>query len=410
MDAKRIVIIGTGFAGFWSAFSAQRLINTQNQQDAIHVVVIAPEAKMVIRPRLYEANPDAMGVPLAELFKAGGIEFMQGTVETIDIAQHNLEVFSPPGTKTSMTFDRLILAAGSAVYLPPALSGLEDHAFSIDSQSEAVKLDRHIEQLSTQPDCDARNTIVVCGAGFTGLELAAELPKRLGGILHGPNIILIDSSSTLGATLGPGPRAYIQQAVVKLGIEVKLNAQITSITSKGLTLASGERIVSSTVIWTAGVRATPLTQQISGSRDALSRLHVDEHLRVPGCEHVFATGDAAAALADTTGHYTMMSCQHALVLGRFSGFNAAADLIGQPLKEYSQPKYVTCLDLGSWGAVFTNGWDREVKLTGMMAKKVKKMINQKMIYPPQSAAKALGLAEPSAVEGTSGIFRQLFQL
>lgn len=79
-----------------------------------------------------------------------------------------------------------------------------------------------------------------------------------------------------------------------------------------------------------------------------------------------------------------MSCQHAMNLGRSAGHNVAADLLGHPTRPYRQPKYVTCLDLGPWGAVYTEGWDRQVKMKGAEAKRLKNRINTERIYPPRA--------------------------
>lgn len=114
-----------------------------------------------------------------------------------------------------------------------------------------------------------------------------------------------------------------------------------------------------TVIWTAGVRASALTQQIPAQRDAFGRLHVDSNLSVKGVDAVFATGDVAYAATDDDGNYAAMSFQHAMNLGRSAGHNVAADLLGLAPIPYRQPRYVTCLDLGPWGAVYTEGWERK---------------------------------------------------
>jgi len=85
-------------------------------------------------------------------------------------------------------------------------------------------------------------------------------------------------------------------------------------------------------------------------------------------------------------------------LGRSAGHNVAADLLGQPPIPYSQPKYVTCLDLGPWGAVYTEGWDRQVKLSGAEAKALKTRINTEWIYPPSAnRAEALASADPRRI-------------
>ncbi|KAE8168630.1 pyridine nucleotide-disulfide oxidoreductase family protein [Aspergillus tamarii] len=394
----RIIIIGTGFSGVWSAFSAKRIINLSQKKNDIEVLVISPEPTLVIRPRLYEANAASFTRDLGPMFEEAGIKFFQGIVKTIDPDVHTVFVQSASGLESSFDYDRLILAAGSSVVRPRSITGIEQHAFDIDSLKSAVELEAHIENLASLPPSPARNTFVVCGGGFTGLEIVTELPKRLA---HIPNhrIILIDNSKDVGQALGRGPRPVIAQALEDLGIEVKLGSSVAAIDADSIVLASGERIASKTAIWTAGVRATPLTQQIPGRKDGLGRLQVDEHLRVPSSRDIFATGDAAAALSDTLGHYTMMSCQHAIPLGRVSGYNAAADLLDEHLIAYTQPAYVCCLDLGSSGAVVTEGWDRDVNMTGGLAKRVKGYINRDVIYPPIDSRKALEEAVPVELNG-----------
>ncbi|KAL1851977.1 hypothetical protein Daus18300_012400 [Diaporthe australafricana] len=394
--SNRIIIIGAGFAGLWSALSAKRLINLRNRADSIKVLVIAPEASLVLRPRLYEANAASMVHPLGALFDSAGIEFFQGKVESIDTTAHTLHVQPTSDIESEIPFsyDRLILAAGSSVRKPQGVAGLDEFAFDIDGLDSAARFEEHINGLSSLPESSAHDTIVVCGAGFTGLELAAELPKRLLGQIANPRVVLVESADQLGPGLGPGPRPVIAQALGDLKVEVRTGTAVSSVDAEGLTLTSGERIETKTIVWTAGVVATPLTHQICGPKDSFSRLQVDQTLRTLSTEHVFATGDAAHALADGKDHHALMSCQHALQLGRVSGHNAVADLLAEPMMEYSQAAYICCLDLGPWGAVIGRGWEREVGLTGHRAKKVKEHINQKAIYPPDDASEALNLANP----------------
>lgn len=105
-----------------------------------------------------------------------------------------------------------------------------------------------------------------------------------------------------------------------------------------------------------------------GERDGFGRLRVDEHLKVAGQAHIYATGDVAWAAVDDLGNHALMTCQHAIPMGRHSGNNAVADLLGLAPVMYRQPKYVTCLDLGGWGAAFSEGWERELKLQGQEGK------------------------------------------
>ncbi|MYN08576.1 FAD-dependent oxidoreductase ['Massilia aquatica' Lu et al. 2020] len=140
--------------------------------------------------------------------------------------------------------------------------------------------------------------------------------------------------------------------------------KVTRLLGSGVELADGSRIAAGTVIWTGGMRASALTEQGSGQRDPLGRLHVALDLSVTGAAHVYAAGDVTLAATDDHGNHAMMACQHAIDMGRYAGHNVAADLLGLPTMPYQQPFYVTCLDLGGAGAVYTEGWHREVKLTG----------------------------------------------
>src|SRR5690606_7616236 len=140
----------------------------------------------------------------------------------------------------------------------------------------------------------------------------------------------------------------------------------------GVVTADGRSFAAATVIWTAGMRANPLAAQIGGEIDRFGRVHADPYLRAPGADGIYVSGDVARAATDDQGNVAAMSCQHALSLGRVAGYNAVAELVGLPLHPYSQPKYVTCLDIGPWGALYTEGWDRQVKLTGEEGKALKR--------------------------------------
>jgi len=207
----------------------------------------------------------------------------------------------------------------------------------------------------------------------------------------------VDTASRIGASLGDGPSAAIRQALVTAGVEERTGLTITSADSTGVVLSSGERIACQTLVWTTGMRASPLAAEISTRTDALGRIAVTRELRVAGIDHVFAAGDVAHAEADV-GHAILQSCQHAQVTGRFAGYNAAADLADLPLQAYRQPLYTTCLDLGASGAVLTTGWDRTVEATGELAKAIKRRINTQLIYPPAAPDAILASASPSVMD------------
>lgn len=382
---RRIVVVGAGFAGMWSALSAARLLDMHKASD-VEVVVIAPEPVLHVRPRLYEDSPAAMAAPLLPLFRETGIRFIRGIVDAIDTAAMAVSLVSKTGEHSSLIYDRLILASGSQLYRP-GIPGLKDFAFSIDQLDEASELDTHLKNLPQRPDTIARNTAVIIGGGFTGIELAAEMPARLNRILGQASVcrtIVVEQADVIGPELGATPRPIIEQALQSQGVELRLGTTVSSIDSEGVTTSSGERVAAETVIWTAGMRANPLTKHIPGERDTLGRVIVDRALRAPAVPTVFVAGDVGRAATDDEGNVTLMSCQHALLLGRSAGNNAAADLLGLAMIPYAQPQYGTTLDLGPWGAVQTQGWDRALLSAGPDTKPLKHFINSKLIYPPRA--------------------------
>lgn len=389
---SNILIIGAGFAGVWSALSAARLLD-QAQRADINISVLAPQPELRIRPRFYEADVHGMKAPLGELFEAVGIHFIPGNADSIDTEGRSVSYTDAQGHRQQIAYDRLILAAGSQV-ARPAVPGLAEHAFDVDQMESAMRLEQHLVGLATLPASPARNTVVVCGGGFTGIETATEMPARLRAILGASaavRVVVVDRGAQVGAALGAGITPSIIAACEQAGVEWKAGASVVAVDAGGVTLDNGEHIASNTVIWTVGVKASPLTGQVAGERDNFGRLKVDGHLKVLGQDHVYATGDTAWAAVDELGNHALMTCQHAIPMGRHSGNNAAADLLGLQPVVYRQPKYVTCLDLGEWGATFSEGWERELKLHGQEGKDLKRQINSVWIYPP-AADRALALA------------------
>ncbi|MBR0690108.1 NAD(P)/FAD-dependent oxidoreductase [Bradyrhizobium manausense] len=397
----RLVIIGAGFAGMYAALSAARLRDIQGASpDELEIALIAPEPTLVVRPRLYEAKPETLTAPLLDVLKSIDVVYVQGSAETIDTKSRMVQVSTAAGTRKTLSYDRLVVATGSRLFRPN-IPGLAEHGFSVDSLDDAIALDRHLHSLADRPARNGRDTIVVAGGGFTGIEAATEMPGRLRAILGKetrPRVIIVERNGAIAPDMGAGPRPVIEDALRKLGVETRVGAGVSSLDETGVTLSNGERIEAETVVWAAGIRAAPLTQQIPAERDNSGRLLVDQDLRVTSVPGVFATGDAAKAACDDTGNFALMSCQHATRMGAFAGNNAAAELLGVPTKPYHQKAYVTCLDLGEAGAVFTRGWERKVEMIGDVAKKTKHEINTVWIYPPRAErAAALASADPEHV-------------
>ena len=311
--SKRILIIGSGFAGLQGALGAARVFENEGKTAGVEIALVAPEPVLHMRPRLHEREPERMGTPITAQLEAVGVRYIEGTVERIHELDRRVEAVTVTGERIGIDYDRLLLTTGSKTFRPD-VPGLWEHAFSVDQYDEAVALDKHLKGLAKHAPTAARNTVV-------------------------------------------------------------------SLDENGVTTADGKRIDAMTVGWTRGVRANALAEQIVAQRDHLGRLHVSADLRVNAATGVFAAGDVAVAATDDQGNHTMMACQHAIDLGRYAGHNIAADLLGLPVIPYRQPFDVTCLNLGAWGAVYTEGWERDVKMLG--AKALKTRINTEWIYPPR---------------------------
>jgi NADH dehydrogenase len=393
----RILVLGSGFAGLWAAVGAARkLAELGIPRGQVEILVVDRNAYHGIRVRNYEPDLGNVAIPLPEVLDPIGVKHLTAEVKAIDVARQQVVVAGPRGQESS-AYDRLVLALGSQLVRPP-VPGLAAHGFDVDTYAAGVRLNAHIASLGTRPPSQGRSTIVVVGAGFTGIEVATEMPEKLRHALANGagRVILLDPNPLVGATIGDHARPVICDALTSLGIETRLGAKVSAIDAGAITLASGEIIPTQTVVWCGGMRANPLTTALPGTRDALGRLAVDPFMRVDGLANVFAAGDVASSLVDGV-HSTVMSCQFARPMGRFAGHNVVADLFGEPMLPLRIDWYVTVLDLGGWGALYTVGWDRRVFSTGREAKAIKEMINRKRIYPPRhgTAQEILAAAAPT---------------
>ncbi|MFK4584506.1 NAD(P)/FAD-dependent oxidoreductase [Bradyrhizobium ottawaense] len=382
----RIVVLGAGFAGLWAAIGAARKRDEIGAVSDIEICVIDRNPYHNIRVRNYEVDLREVAIPLPKLLDPVGVRHEIGEVEAIDPAWREISLVTSSGEQT-LAYDRLVLALGSEV-MRPDIPGLAEHAFDVDTYVAALRLEDHLASLGRSAPAPGRSTVVVVGAGFTGIEVAAEMPDRLAraGIAGSRRIILVDPNPAVGATIGAPARPVIETALAALDVETRLGVRVVSVEAAGIRLSSGEFIPAQTVIWCAGMRASPLAARFPDARDRLGRLLVDSFMRVADVGGVFAAGDVASSVVDGL-HPTVMSCQFARPMGRFAGHNVVADLAGLPMLPLRIDWYVTVLDLGGWGALYTEGWDREVKATGQAAKATKNIINRKRIYPPLTGSK-----------------------
>jgi NADH dehydrogenase len=383
---KRIVVVGAGFAGLWSAVGAARKLDELRvPTDQVEVVVINGTPYHSIRVRNYEQPLDDTLVPLSDVLDPVGVRWIQGIVRSVDLSTRQVEI-DVDGQVQWLDYDRLILAAGSEL-VRPGIPGLREFAFDVDTFQGAGKLQEHLLQLPRLPESAGRLLVVVVGAGLTGIELAAELPARLRRVVgdSGRNpvrVILADRSAKIGQAMG-GAQPVIEEALNALGVELLPGVALGAVTRDGILLTGGKRIDAATIVWCGGMRASSLTEQFPVMLDPFGRVPVDSFLRLDNVPGVFAAGDCARILIDGA-RPSVMSCQHGRPMGRYAGHNAVCDLLGLPMLPLHIDWYTTILDLGPWGAVYTEGWDRRLASQGDDAKQTKRTINCERIYPPRT--------------------------
>jgi NADH:ubiquinone reductase (H+-translocating) len=393
---KRILVLGAGFAGLIAAVGAARKLAELNiGKDDIAVSVVNRDLWHAIRVRNYETDLSDVRVPLEDVLGPINVDLVVGEVAGIDCERRTVTVNQDGGVE-ALGYDRLVFALGSELVRPP-IPGLAEYGFDIDTYDAAARLSAHLEGLPGRPASPGRFTALVVGGGLTGVEAAAELATRLRAIAgaEASRVILADRAARIGSNMGDGACTVIDAALGALEVETRPGVTMASVEAEGARLASGESIAAATVVWCGGMRAHPLAASLPGRHDRFGRVEVDRFLRVTAADGVFAAGDVAAALVDGE-HASVMSCQHARPMGRIAGHNAVCDMLGEPMIPIDIGWYVTCLDLGEWGAVYTEGWDRRVAATGAAAKETKRTINCVRIYPPRSRdpAEILAAAAP----------------
>ena len=222
----RLVIIGAGFAGMYAALSAARLRDIQGvSPEELEIALVAPEPTLVIRPRLYEPKPETLTAPLLDVLKAIDVVYVRGHAETIDTKSRKVEIVVAENKRRTLAYDRLVVATGSRLFRPN-IPGLAEHGFSVDSLDDAIALDRHLHSLANRPASTARDTVVVAGGGFTGIEAATEMPRgcapssaRMPNRACSSSIAMRRSPLIWAQAPGPSSRTRCASSVWKLGSE-----------------------------------------------------------------------------------------------------------------------------------------------------------------------------------------------
>lgn len=333
---RHILIVGAGFSGVSAALSAALFLDKEKCTD-ISITVLSP---LPLVPKGFDFDDPgvrAMDALVVKLFGADRIKYVAGIADKIDVLGHRVIYTAAQEVHSWISYNKLILAAGSHM-VKPNLEGVE-HAFDISPLDASACMEKHLAALNYYPNSDARNTVVICGGGFAGLESATRIPARLRSSLGADtkiNVIVIDCSSEIGSRVDAGRNPSLANAVAERGIEWYVNAKVASLDTNGITLVGGRRIESKTVVWATGYRASDLTEHISGERDALGRLFVDPKLQVTTQKDIYAVGDVAFLSEVDDGYYPTVSYQTASFMGDLAGYNVVAELLGHSRKNFIQ--------------------------------------------------------------------------
>ncbi len=223
---QHLIVLGAGFAGLWSAVAAAKALDERGiGPEEVAVTVVNATPWHSIRVRNYEADLSGTRVPLADILQPIGVHLVVADVSDLNVGER---------TVTCDRGGQIVLSlATTAWFLPLAADwsgrrsrGFGSTRFDVDTYEAASRLGQHLAELAGRPRSPGRDTVLVIGAGLTGIEVAAEMPGRLRSILGDdqqarPRVILADRASRIGSDMGDSAEPVIAQALAALGVETR---------------------------------------------------------------------------------------------------------------------------------------------------------------------------------------------
>ena len=367
-ERKRVVIVGGGFAGIAAAHALRHA-------DA-EVVLIDRRNHHIFQPLLYQVatavlSPAEIAAPIRQLeAKQRNVSVLLAEVTGVDFGSRSIEAFSGVGVR-KIPFDYLVVATG----MRPSYFGHDDfarYAPGLKSLNDAETIRAKILdafELAAMTEDDGERarqmTFVLVGAGPTGVELAASLAHMVRVTLRGnfrridpskSEIILLDAGNRVLPTFAESLSRRVTRRLTKLGVKVMTAVKVETVDEQGV-VAGGTRIPSATVLWTAGVAASPLPKMLGGKTDRAGRALVDSFLKVVDAPGVFVVGDAASVIQNE--HPVPGVAQAAIQEGRYVGRLIAKELKGRkvtrPFRYFDKGNMAV---VGKNYAVLERGWLR----------------------------------------------------
>ncbi|MDX6414379.1 MAG: hypothetical protein QOH23_1789 [Gaiellaceae bacterium] len=325
------LVLGGGFAGGYVA----RLLGKRG------ATIVSPENFMLYTPMLPEAasgtlEPRHVVVPLRMMCPHA--ELLLGRATSLDREHKRVHIETEDGA-TVVRYDRLVVALGAVSRTLP-IPGLADHALGFKGLADAIHLRNHILRrleaaASAATDEERRRelTFVFVGAGYAGVEALAELADLVRDALrYYPELahtqhqwVLVDAAPKILPEIPTGLGDYAAHELARRGVDIRVGTTLESVEPHAAVLSDGDRILTSTVVWTAGVRANPSNGLLGLPLDERGRVRVDSTLRVEEEEHVWALGDGARVPNTATPEsFDPPTCQHALRQARRLAKNLVA--------------------------------------------------------------------------------------
>src|SRR5215472_14954044 len=337
-ERKRIVIIGGGFAGI---AAAQALRHADAE-----IVLIDRRNHHIFQPLLYQVatavlSPAEIAAPIRQLeVRQRNVSVLLAEVTGLDVASRTIEASTLGAGVRKIAFDYLVVATG----MRPSYFGHDEFArFApglknlTDAETIRAKILGAFELAATTEDERERArqmTFVLVGAGPSGVELAASLAQMVKVTLRGnfrridpaqASIILLDAGKRVLPTFAESVSRKVAKRLERLGVKVVTDVKVETVDEQGV-IVGGDRIPSATVLWTAGVAATPIPKMLGTKTDRAGRALVDPFLKVVDAPGVFVVGDAASVMQNE--HPVPGVAQAAIQEGRYVGRLIAQELKG----------------------------------------------------------------------------------
>ncbi len=370
-ERARILVVGGGYVGMYTALRLQRKLKRELDRAEAEITIVTPDPYMTYQPFLPEAaagsiSPRHVVVPLRRVLDRCRI--LVGEVTAIDHAKRTASVttLATEEERTGaeqLSYDELVLAPGSIARTLP-IPGLADHGIGFKTVEEAIGLRNHvIEQMdiasSTRDPAirDAALTFVFVGGGYAGVEALGELEdmaRYTARYYHNVRPedmkwILVEATGRILPEVGEEMGRYTVSELRRRNIDVRLNTRLESCVDRVAVLSDGNRFPTRTLVWTAGVKPSPLLAATDLPLNERGRLKCTAQLTVEGVTHAWAAGDAAAVpdvTADEPGKETAPNAQHAVRQAKVLGDNIAHALRGEPLETYAHAYVGSVASLG----------------------------------------------------------------